>query len=449
MKRFEIYSENKIINLDSPFIACIDTTMVCQQACKFCYNSKEFRIKRCVEHPKLETLSKILDEVGKAGIFEIDLMGGEPLSLPKTHLLEIVKKCKQYNIKINLVSNMLGANDFFCKEIAPHIKDIGFSLHAPNTKLHDEIVGVKGAYTLATKNFVNVAEKTDCSLGILFSGIKSNMYLVEDTADAIVKKLGKNKNKLKFFYLNRMVCHKESNAAQYILETNLTKEEHWQMIKQLFKIKEKYPWMNVQTNDSYPICEIRKLYAKDKEIYKTYSFDEIKKFIGKCYFGKTNIAIKSNGNAVICTVSRDSDYIQNIFKKTLKGIWQGQLYSKYRKLKWMPEMCYSCQDLDDCFGGCKMGKKGPFGIDRWIEEDDIKMNRVLRNDNTITKINLLKINDKEYQIREEGKEYIIYLPGIGHVFRPGKAILITKEELILIKNKDKKVMNKFEELIKF
>ncbi|GEM_PF-5494112 len=431
MKRYEIFDAEagRINALLAPIIACWDVTQRCQQTCIFCYNPSDLRDgRKRISHPNIEHQLRIIDELARAGIIEIDLMGGDPLSIPPETLKILVARAVEQGMLVNVVTNGIGAGLRFRKEVAPLIKDIGFSIHGSNPETHNRIVGVP-AFEIAVGNLVEVARTTKCGVGVLFSAIRSNMSELEATVRMVIERLGEHREKLRFFYLNRMVCHEGTNAGSNKSETNITLQEHWELIKTLIRMKREFPWVSFETTDSFPSCVIAKLYAQDVEFKKQFTLEETLAAIGVCYFGKTNIAIKANGDATICTISREEHAIENILRVPLRRIWAGALLSLYHSLKWMPESCSPCDYLARCLGACKMGKKGPFGIDRVFGEDDVPMLRESAATSEEVVLSKLTVDGDEFRIRKEQEGHLVYPVGKGRIFRPHQAAIVSEREL--------------------
>src|SRR5688572_27215588 len=118
-------------------------TFDCNNRCIFCLDSDthdgEIRDRD-------EVKAQILDGRAK-GATRLILSGGEPTIHP--NYVDFIKLGARAGYrKIQTVTNgrMFAYQDFLDKCIGAGLSEITFSLHGPNARIHDALVGVKGAW---------------------------------------------------------------------------------------------------------------------------------------------------------------------------------------------------------------------------------------------------------------------------------------------------------------
>ncbi len=129
--------------LDMPLGVEFEITTSCNLRCKHCFQA---------EHQEIFVpTQKAIDTVNllaKNGIFEVSLIGGEPLR--HKGLLKIIKACQQNQMAINLVTNLTLIDNEMLEQLAK-IKRLTFLVSLDGTKkIHDKIRG-KGVFRKVDK----------------------------------------------------------------------------------------------------------------------------------------------------------------------------------------------------------------------------------------------------------------------------------------------------------
>jgi molybdenum cofactor biosynthesis enzyme MoaA len=118
-------------------------TFDCNDHCVFCLDSEAHNGEmRDREHVKRQIL-----EGRRAGATRLILSGGEPTIHPS--YVDFVRLGRQAGYsKIQTVTNgrMFSYADFLRRSLDAGLSEITFSIHGPNAKIHDALVGTKGAF---------------------------------------------------------------------------------------------------------------------------------------------------------------------------------------------------------------------------------------------------------------------------------------------------------------
>ncbi len=119
-------------------------TFDCNDHCVFCLDSDAHD---GTMRDREDVKRQILDGRRKAGATRLILSGGEPTIHP--HYVDFVRLGRLAGYpKIQTVTNgrMFAYGDFLERCLDAGLSEITFSLHGPNAKVHDALVGTKGAF---------------------------------------------------------------------------------------------------------------------------------------------------------------------------------------------------------------------------------------------------------------------------------------------------------------
>jgi MoaA/NifB/PqqE/SkfB family radical SAM enzyme len=121
--------------------AKLDTGKLCNYSCDFCYYKNHL-----TERDTLKQITDRVDYMVAYGIEEIDLSGGE--SSVEPNWFKILEYCQNKFKKISCLSHggKFSNKEFIKKSYDLGLREILFSLHATDPKIHDAIVGRVGAF---------------------------------------------------------------------------------------------------------------------------------------------------------------------------------------------------------------------------------------------------------------------------------------------------------------
>lgn len=152
------YHDSEIVGfLNSPISAHIYPSFLCNAKCFFCYN-EEMAKNVAKADIDMERLFRTIDYLYEIGVPMINFLGGEPL-LYYDKLLEALNYCNG-KFFIGMASNGFGDYGFTkerCEQLS-HIKNLSIriSIHHFEPSIHDQIVGVKGAFECALNSINNL-----------------------------------------------------------------------------------------------------------------------------------------------------------------------------------------------------------------------------------------------------------------------------------------------------
>ena len=130
--------------------AKLDTGTLCNYKCTFCYYKD--KLDKC---DSFDVIKDRIDYLVECNITEVDLSGGESSYHPDW--FKILKYCNDRFTNISTISNgsMFADFEFLEKSKQNGLKEIMFSVHGSNSKIHDNVVQQDGAFNNILKSIEN------------------------------------------------------------------------------------------------------------------------------------------------------------------------------------------------------------------------------------------------------------------------------------------------------
>lgn len=131
----------------------IEIISKCNEKCVHCYIPHEN--KKTEMHSNI--FFSILEQCKNMNVLHITISGGEPF-LHKD-FCNFLKKCRQYNFSVNILSNLTLLSDDIIKEIkANPLLSVQTSLYAMDSNVHDKITQKKGSFKQTKKSIIKLIE---------------------------------------------------------------------------------------------------------------------------------------------------------------------------------------------------------------------------------------------------------------------------------------------------
>lgn len=152
----------------------IEITSKCNERCLHCYIPHEDKLYDI--EPSL--FYDILNQCKEMKVLHLTLSGGEPL-LHK-NFIDFIRKCKEYNFSVNVLSNLTFLTDEIIAEMKEnYLLGIQTSLYSMDPNVHDEITNVKGSFK-KTINAILRLVNNDIPLQINCPIMKQNFHCYRD-----------------------------------------------------------------------------------------------------------------------------------------------------------------------------------------------------------------------------------------------------------------------------
>jgi radical SAM protein with 4Fe4S-binding SPASM domain len=146
----------------------IELTSRCNERCLHCYIPHENKITDI--EPAM--LYDVLDQCSGMGILNLIFSGGEPLLHP--HFCDFLRKAKEYDFAINVLSNLTLLNDEIITEMkANRLSSVQVSLYSMKSETHDSITKMPGSFNKTLNAILRLIEN-DIPLQISCPVMKEN-----------------------------------------------------------------------------------------------------------------------------------------------------------------------------------------------------------------------------------------------------------------------------------
>ena len=152
----------------------IELTSRCNERCVHCYIPHENKINDI----ESSLFYDVLDQCRDMGLLNLTLSGGEPMI--HTHFCEFLRKAKEYDFSINILSNLTLLNNEIIAEMkANRLSSVQVSLYSMNPQIHDSITQMSGSFE-KTKNAILKLVENDIPMQISCPAMKQNKNCYAD-----------------------------------------------------------------------------------------------------------------------------------------------------------------------------------------------------------------------------------------------------------------------------
>lgn len=307
---FEEYFQDKpqLTNLH------IEITSKCNERCVHCYIPHDNKVNDI--DPEL--FYDILKQCKDMRLLHLTLSGGEPM-LHK-NFCDFLRKCKEYDFSVNVLSNLTLLNDNIIKEMKTNpLLGIQVSLYSMDPNVHDEITQMKGSFE-KTKNAILKLVESDIPLQISCPVMKQN----KDCYDDVIKWA----KKYKIYVGDDYVIIAKYNHTTQNLSCRLSIKEIRELIDKKIACDAKY-------------LEQIEVAAENKKNITTSDF--------VCSVCHSSICIADNGNVYPCAGWQDY-VVGNVKETSLNEIWD-----KSEKVQYLRNLrkqhfprCIQCPNKEFC-----------------------------------------------------------------------------------------------------
>lgn len=292
----------------------IEITSKCNERCLHCYiphENKDSDIEPALFYD-------ILKQCKEMRVLHLNLSGGEPLS--HRYFCDFLRKCKEYDFSVNILSNLTLLNDEIITEMKKnYLLGIQTSLYSMDPIIHDEITQVKGSFEKTMNAIVKLIEN-DIPLQISCPIMKQN----KDCYNNVVNWAKKHKINI----VDDFVILARYNHTTQNLSCRLSIDEAKEVI------------IDSAANDT----EFFEKMGSEAEQKKNSTPDDI-----VCKVCHSSVCITEKGNVYPCAGWQDY-ILGSVKEKPLKEIWgfsEKVQYLRGLRKKDFPK-CIQCLDKEFC-----------------------------------------------------------------------------------------------------
>lgn len=294
----------------------------CNERCIHCYLNNEKKDEG-VDLP-LNKILEIIDEFSLNQGLQVTLSGGEMLLHP--HIIEIIRYCREKDLMITLLSNMMALTDTIVNVIKEvNISGVQVSLYSMDPGIHDYITSVPGSFD-RTKNAIEKLVAADIPVTIACPIMKANFTSYREVLE-YAKSL---KCKCNTDYI--MMAQSDLDTSN--LSQRLSVDETEILMRDILQFNIDYKF---QIQNVLPPSEERKF---DKERYKKMPL---------CGAGINDCCIGQNGDVFLCP-GWQAKPLGNVYEKSLMDIWNNSEVAK--EIRAVTEgdfpQCLDCEARDYC-----------------------------------------------------------------------------------------------------
>jgi len=318
----------------APLNVCLHITSRCNLSCKHCLNRDQPD-----SEPDLTTeeLISVIDQLGRARVFQISIFGGEPLTHPDFTV--VVEHLNKYPFTLSLNTNATLIDRSMAKWLKKHkIRDAVVSFDGSCPEIMDKTRG-EGVFA---KNIKGIEALLSEGIYVLLSATLTKINY-KDAREMVLlgKRLKANKIRFNHVFFG-------GNAACFIKEVYLSPEQEREAIEAVVSANKEFPGFIVQ-DSTY-------LNQKDKlEEMKDFEPATDKITVAPCGAAYLKCAIRADGWVIPCELLWDAK-CGNLKNQSLTDIWQNsETMNEFRRpleldLNEIPE-CKGCKYQYICFIG--------------------------------------------------------------------------------------------------
>ncbi|BFL71595.1 radical SAM protein [Anaerococcus nagyae] len=330
--------------LSAPMELTLYLNDFCQLDCKFCFMKGKINSK--YEMP-LEKVKYLIDEFVDNGVETVSLLGGEPFL--HTHIIDILKYLEGKGIHYTVTTNGININKDLL-ECIKDLKNIGivFSIYS----LNDSNKLMMGIHHNKITEKIILAKKYDIKTSI-------NTVLVNQNVNDIKKVVD---------FCNNYDIDRYSLAIFSGENRDLDPMSMEKALDLYFNIKNDKETVK-ELDFAIEGCMIYSAIYSEEDYY----MDTYTKLYSGCQAAQSNIEIMPDGRALACVLI-DDVFVDNVFDKTFKEIWDSKEYDIIRDYKVDNYICNNCNYLGFCNGGCFLNKNKT--INGYEKDIDSKCSRL-------------------------------------------------------------------------
>jgi len=292
----------------------IEIISKCNERCVHCYIPHDYK----VNYIEPDLFYDILKQCKDIRLLHLTLSGGEPM-LHK-NFCDFLRKCKEYDLSVNVLSNLTLLNDEIIKEMKTNsLLGVQVSLYSMNSHIHDEITQMKGSF-VKTKNAILKLIENDIPLQISCPIMKQN----KNSYDDVIKWAEKHKIHVGDDYgiiarynhtTQNLSCRLSINEIKEVINCKVANDTKYLEQMEMEAEKKK----NMMSNDF--VCSV-------------------------CH---SSICIADNGNVYPCAGWQDY-IVGNIKETSLNDIWDNSEEVQYLRALRKQDFpkCIQCADKEFC-----------------------------------------------------------------------------------------------------
>lgn len=313
---------------------CFEVTSDCFLQCCFCssFNDRDRVISP--SYIDIDMFEEVVTTFRDLGGELLEISGGEPLLHPL--IARLVQIAKEKDLQVRLYTS--GVTYFDVSRLVRSLADAGLDCIIFNcqglSEVHDRLVGMNGVFEWMF-NALKCSKDAGLWVGVHFIPMRPNIPQIESLFQLL------EAYKVDEVAFLRLVKQGRATSNFSFLTPKL--DDYKLFVDVIRKLLRKSGSTRIRLG-----CPFQALKARFQ------LWDN--KHCGSlcCHAGKSSLSVLPSGRVIPCPAFKDipSACLGNIFKDSLKKIWQGSPFlQKLRKPLFIPH-CIACVFWNECHGGC-------------------------------------------------------------------------------------------------
>ena len=301
----------------------------CSAKCPMCYYTNKVTEKH---EGKIEVLKAIADELKKANVKEVTLVGGDPAEYSR--IQELVEYLYGLGLDVPILSNTHKYKNSSVEKIAPYVLSLEGTFHAPTAEEHNRFNATPNSYQEMVSNlkhYDKIRTKKQ-NLGAVLNVMNHNYNHLYATVESLLEQ-GLNPD---YVLIQRVGLYGRAENKEGF---SIVKEKLATAFEQIDRISKD---LGIETSmvDAFPLCLIP---------------EEYHKYLDRCDWGYGTASLDMNGNITRCAVADHcgENLLGNVLETSLSEIWEtSPTLIKFRSKEYLDDDCKECDILEKCGGGC-------------------------------------------------------------------------------------------------
>lgn len=309
-------------HFSAPLRMDLALTYKCNSKCTKCYVETPREIKEL----STDEWKLVLDKLWDIGIPHVTFTGGEPTL--RKDLPDLVEYAEDLGIITGLITNgrKLKNKALVNKLVTAGIDHFQLTIESHDSKIHDQLCGVKGAWEETVQGIKNVVP-TPVYIMTNTTLTPFNVKEIEKTVE-FLGSLG-----IDHFAANSII--KSGGGKQE--ELALPLEELDEVLTRILKTAEKKEMSFIWYSPTR-YCE----------------FNPIEKGLGMKQCSASHIAMAIEPDGAVLPCQSYFEPLGNILTTKWRKIWNHKISKNLRNMEYLPDECLDCPEREICGGGCPL-----------------------------------------------------------------------------------------------
>jgi PqqA peptide cyclase len=310
--------------ISNPLALIAELTHRCPLHCVYCSNPLELQNR--ANELTTETWTRVFQEAAQAGVLQVDLTGGEPLT--RTDILELVRAARTAGLYVNLITSGLPLDEArLAKLIEAGLDHLQLSFQGAREVTANEISGSKAH--VQKLRVLEWLKQVHVAVTLNFVIHRSNIDHIEE-----------------------MLALAESSSATRVEFANV------QYYGWAFANRDRLLPTRAQLDRSIATLKSAQERLRGKIRVEYVVPDYYAKYPKPCMggWGRKLMLITPTGEALPCHAAQIIPRLQfeNVKERSLREIWEtSAAFQKFRGEAWMQAPCRTCDRREQDFGGCR------------------------------------------------------------------------------------------------